>query len=285
MEPSDSQSSPVRQVTPAMRRMLLIASILVFIAGFQVFVLTEHTDRYFAWTIGFPLTAVFLGAGYWAAGVLEYLASRERVWANARPAVPAVWIFTTLTAVATLLHIDAFRTESFWAWAWFGVYFYVPVALGVILILQLRAPGGDPPAGEPIPAWLRGVLVLQVILMLPLGVGLFIAPASFDGAWPWDLSPLLARAVGAWLIGWSTVKVQILWENDWRRCRMLFLSTMIWALLIFVAFGRYGDAVEWNAHLWGFQLVVLSIFAVGLYGVLAGWYGLGRVADSVPGDD
>jgi hypothetical protein len=267
-----------------MRRMLLIASVLVCIAGFQVFVLTEHTDRFFAWTIGFPLTAAFLGAGYWAAGLLEYLASRERVWANARPAVPAVWIFTTLTAVATLLHLDAFRTESFWAWAWFAVYFYVPVALGVILILQLRVPGGDPPPSEPLPVWLRGVLVVHVVLMLPLGLGLFIAPASFDGAWPWDLSPLLARAVGAWLIGWSTVKVQMLWENDWRRCRNGFLSTMSWAVLIFVAFGRYGDSVAWNAHLWGFLVAVLSVFVVGLYGVLAGSYGLGRVANPVRGD-
>lgn len=86
-EPTDTETRPV---TTAMRYMLFVAGVLVFVAGFQLFVLTEHTDRFFAWTIGFPLSAAFLGAGYWAAAVLEFLAARERAWVNARPAVPAV---------------------------------------------------------------------------------------------------------------------------------------------------------------------------------------------------
>lgn len=37
---------------------------LLFIAGVQLFVFSEQTDYYFAWTIGLPLTAAFLSAGY-----------------------------------------------------------------------------------------------------------------------------------------------------------------------------------------------------------------------------
>jgi len=281
----DHRDTTTRPVTTAMQRMLLIASVLVFIAGFQVFVLTEHTDRFFAWTIGFPLSAAFLGAGYWAAGVLELLVSREHHWANARPAVPAVWVFTTLTAVATLLHLDAFRTDSFWAWAWFAIYFLVPVALGVILFLQLRAPGGDPPRTERLPGWLRAILAVQVVILLPIGLALFIAPDTFDGLWPWGLTPLLGRAIGAWLIGWSTVKIQILQENDWRRTRVPFLSTSVWGLLILVAVGRYSSAVDWGLHMWGFLLVVMSICAVGLYGVAFAWYLKGETAQPVSGTE
>src|SRR5688500_10837759 len=101
--------SSVRRVTVAMRWMLYVAAFFVLCAGIQLFVLTEETDRYFAWTIGVPMTAAFLGAGYWAAGVLEFLIASERIWANARPGAPAVWIFTTLTLIATLLHLDIFR--------------------------------------------------------------------------------------------------------------------------------------------------------------------------------
>jgi hypothetical protein len=66
MQSTQTSDRDVRRITPTMRRMLYIAATLVFIAGIQLFVLTEHTDRFFAWTIGVPLTAAFLGAGYWA---------------------------------------------------------------------------------------------------------------------------------------------------------------------------------------------------------------------------
>jgi hypothetical protein len=47
-----------------MKWMLLAASILVSLAGVQLFILTENTDRYFAWTIDPPLTAAALGGAY-----------------------------------------------------------------------------------------------------------------------------------------------------------------------------------------------------------------------------
>jgi len=47
-----------------MRSLLLAASFMVFLAGFQLFILTEQTEHYFAWTIQPPLIEAFLGAGY-----------------------------------------------------------------------------------------------------------------------------------------------------------------------------------------------------------------------------
>lgn len=56
----------IRSLTPSMRWLLLIGSLLAFIAGLQLFVLSEQTSHFFAWTIDVPLTAAFLGAIYWA---------------------------------------------------------------------------------------------------------------------------------------------------------------------------------------------------------------------------
>jgi hypothetical protein len=263
----------VRPVTVAMQRMLVVASTLVFIAGVQLFVLTEQTDRYFAWTIKAPLTAAFLGAGYWASCVLEYIIAREKVWANARASVPAVWMFTTLTLIATLLHLDIFRTESAWAWAWFAIYAGVPVVLGVILIQQLRVPGGDPPRTAPLPAALRFVIGLQLVMMLPLGIALFVSPLRVDQLWPWPLTELTARAIGAWLIGWSVVEIQALWENDWRRVRVPMLSLLVWGTLVLIALARYSDTLDWNTtEAWVFVLFAISIVAVGLFGAIEAWY-------------
>ena len=37
---------------------------LLFIAGVQLFILSEQTETYFAWTFGAPVSAAFLGVGY-----------------------------------------------------------------------------------------------------------------------------------------------------------------------------------------------------------------------------
>jgi len=40
---------------------------LLFIAAIQLFVLSEQTETYFAWTFAAPISAAFMGAGYWSA--------------------------------------------------------------------------------------------------------------------------------------------------------------------------------------------------------------------------
>ena len=86
--------------------MLLTASILVFLVGVQLSILTERTQSFIACTIRSPLTAAFLGAAYWSSLSLDLLASRQRIWSRARIAVPAVLAFTGLTLVVSLIHLD-----------------------------------------------------------------------------------------------------------------------------------------------------------------------------------
>src|SRR5713226_10073681 len=135
-----SEAPPgVKSLIVPMRWLLYAASALVFLAGLQLTVFTEQTATYFAWTISQPfLTAAFLGASYWAAVPVEVIAARQSTWATARVAVPAIWLFTTLTLVATLLHFDKFHFSSpiasaqGAAWFWLAIYAGVPVAMALI---------------------------------------------------------------------------------------------------------------------------------------------------------
>jgi hypothetical protein len=137
-------SFSARPLIGGMRAMLIVSCITVSVAGFQLFVLTEYTDRYFAWTIDVPLTAAFLGASYWGSFPLVLIASRQHAWARARVAVPGVFLFTVLTLLATLIHIDLFRMDSVYGWAWLVVYLFVTLGYGVFAVRQLRIAGGDP---------------------------------------------------------------------------------------------------------------------------------------------
>ncbi len=250
-----------------------MASVLVALAGLQLFALTERTDRYFAWTIGVPLTAAFLGAGYWASVPLEWLSGRRQVWAECRPAVAGVYVFTALTLVATLLHLDRFHfghefplgTQAL-TWAWLAIYVVVPVAFAVVLAGQLRQPGGDPPRRFPLPFLMRATLSSQAAVLAALGAALFVAPERALRWWPWPLTELTARAVGAWLVALGVIAAQSVVENDWLRLRSVLLSDVALAALQLIALARYAGSVDWSPGGWIYLLFLISLLAVGVYG-------------------
>jgi hypothetical protein len=267
-----------RAVTGAMRLLLAVAGGLVFIAGCQLFILTERTDRYFAWTVQPAATAAFLGAAYWASCGLELLAARERIWARARVAVPAVLAFTTLTLVATLLHRDRFHLQSAdrlartAAWVWLGIYAAVPLLLTAALAHQLRAPGVDPPRLAMLPPWLRLLVGAQGIVLLLLGAALFLAPLRAAPLWPWTLTALTARAVGAWLVGLGVAAAHVAWENDWARARPALVGEVLLGVLLFVALVRYPQAADWGGvRALLYLACLIATLAIGLYSCLFYW--------------
>ena len=269
---SPGPSSDVRRVIAPMRWLLYAASALVFLAGLQLTLFTEQTATYFAWTIAPPfLTAAFLGGAYWAAVPVELIAARETVWAKARVAVPAIWLFTALTLGATLVHVDRFHfsnpviSAQGAAWFWLAIYAGVPVAMLVIGWLQVRAPGGEPSRGPPAPLWMRLVVVVQGGGMLAIGAGLFLLPSVIKPLWPWALTDLTARAIGAWLIGIGFAAVHANRENDLTRITPLAGGYTAFAVLELIALARYAGDVNWATPAALIYLAfLLSIIPVGL---------------------
>jgi hypothetical protein len=252
-----------------MRWWLWIDSFLVLSAGIQLFVLTEQTDRFFAWTINPPITAAFLGASYWGGLALVFLSSRERLWTNARPSVPGIWLFTVLTLAATLLHLGRFHMNSPFGWVWLAVYVAVPLALPVLFYRQqfgVKLP--DPPRLYPLPGWLRISLIIMSAILVLVGIALFAVPEVVSPIWPWMLTPLTARAVAAWLIGIGAVIVNVLWEADLRRAWVALIATTVLELLQMLAVTRYAASLDWGRpQIWVYLVLLLWVTAMGA----AGW--------------
>jgi hypothetical protein len=254
---------------PVMRRLLVVAGVLVFIAGIQLYVLTEQTARFFAWTVDPPLTAAFLGAAYWASGVLEWAAARQRLWPRARIAVPSVFVFTVLTLVATFLHLGRFHFDSqelitlSVTWAWLGIYIVVPVLLLYGLAWQRRIAAGDQPPDVPLARWVRLFFGAYAAALLAVGIGLFLVPEATAALWAWTLTPLTGRATGAWLIGLGLAAAQIVRENDVLRVRPALLSAITLAILEIVALLRYSSYVDWTrAQAWVYVIFVVALLVV-----------------------
>ena len=262
-----------RPLTRGMRIILVVGGALVAVAGVQLFILSEQTDRWFAFTVVPPLTAAFLGAFYFAACVLAWLSALERDWSRARPGIPGVVAFVWLTGIATLVHLDRFALDSSdpvtaeLAWAWVLIYFLEPPVLLAIFIHQLRVPGSDPPRRHRLPSWFRGLTVALGAVLVVAGVVLFAAPSGASELWPWTLNALTGRLVAAWLVAQGAVFVQIAWEDEWSRLGPTMAGCVAIGALQIAAIARYGESIEWSRPAaWGYVVVAAAVLLVGLYG-------------------
>lgn len=266
-------STNLKKTTAGIRIILYVASFLVLSVGLSLYFLSEQTDIYFSWTINPPLTAAFLGAGYLASFLIEFLAAREKVWANARIAVPGVLAFTILTSIITLIHLDKFHFDSpvfitlAGTWVWLGIYISVPIALSILWVLQTRQPGTDPDREEDFPVLLRFTLSAQGLAMLIFGSAMLLIPETTILLWPWKLSILTSRAIGAWGVGIGIITLHASWENEWARLSPMFISYFTYGALQVINLLRYPDVIDWTrTAAFIYTFFVITILFAGGYG-------------------
>ena len=271
--PAASAPLAVQPLAASMRVWLTFQTLPVLISGFQLYILSGQTERFFAWTIAPPLTAAFMGAAYFSSVPLLLLSARQATWAHARLAVFGVLAFTTLTLFVTMLHLDRFHLASggtparVAAWTWLIVYVAAPPLLALLLIWQSTRPGGEPARQAPLAVWARLALLALGTLPVMLGALLFVFPTA--PVWPWALTPLTGRTVAAWLVGTGVIALQMLLENDWRRVRSGAASFIVFALLQLLALARYAGTVRWLSL--AAIVYVLYLLAMALAGIY-GWY-------------
>ncbi len=275
---ASTSTASVKPVVPFTRFAFVLSAALAIIAGIQLYIGTDHTKTYFAWTIAAPLSAAFLGAGYWTGAVLLLLAVRERAWANIRIAFAAVSAFVPLMVLTTLLHFDRFhltRAEfnpRLAAWAWMIVYVAVPFIVVAILVLQKRAPGGDPPLGPEASPVMRALIGANAVIALVVGVALFIFPQTMATVWPWPLTPLTSRAIGSGFLAMAAGSFQFLRERDWARTRIGTIPYALVGALQLLAILRYPSTVEWSRPgSWLYVLFMLAVLIGGAYSAMLAW--------------
>ena len=228
---------------------------LLFIAGIQLFVFSEQTATYFAWTFASPLAAAFMGAGYWAAMFHAYSGVRAKGWEYVRSSVPAALTATTMLTITTFLHLDKFHLDSplfitrFVTWVWIAVYVFVPPILAIAWIIQGRMPDANMKGENPLPIWMRGGFALLAVFALLVGLSLFIVPDSMSALWPWAVTPLAARAVSSWLCAFGVACVTLTFENDIRHGAGTCSSLFAFCILELMVVARYPSAIDWTKPL------------------------------------
>ncbi|HCO01838.1 MAG TPA: hypothetical protein DIT48_00470 [Actinobacteria bacterium] len=243
--------------------------------GALLFLLTTRTAKYFAWTIEPPLTAAVLGANYLGSTLLAILASREPLWAQGRISISVALVFSPIMTAATFIHLGTFHLHSSGitmviTWFWLIAYGLYPIQLAVLLVKQLRIPGGDPPRTHPLPFGIKAVLAVHAAVLLPMGVLMFAAPGVARPLWPWNVPALSMRALAAWSLAFGVLALHAIIENDVERVKVVLWGYPILGVLHIIALVRFGEVVQWGEPgAWMYVAFLVSTFVLGAYGLKA----------------
>ena len=186
----------------------------------------------FAWTIRTPLTAAFIGAGYFAgAAVALALALRDQAWPRVRIVAASAFVLTSTNLLVTIRFYDEFAigngsaVRQLVAWTWLVVYVVLPPALVAVAVAHEIRGGGRAEwrvVREPETTLTIAAFAACAGGLLLLGLWLTIDPdGGLARAWPWRLPPVSAAVVGTWLLTLATPFAWGLAERDWERVRIV----------------------------------------------------------------
>ena len=229
--------------------------------------LSDHTDIYFAWTIALPLTAAFLGAGFWAAMIAAYMSWWQSASVSLRLTGLTSVAATGILGVATFVHLDKFHLNSpalltrFVTWVWILVYVVTPFVFLWLWLMHGRT-ADDKMGAEPLPQWVRWGYLFQAVLMLPAGFLLFLTPATLIPFWAWKLTPLTARAISAWLTAYGVACVAVNRENNSFNTRGVRASLLAFCVLQLIALARYFSSFDLAKPLAWIYLLILLVGVV-----------------------
>ncbi|GAA4594663.1 hypothetical protein BJY16_001388 [Actinoplanes octamycinicus] len=263
----------MKDVTPAIRAGFLIP--LTLCAGLQVLLLFVLGGRGFAWTFHSPLSAATMGAGYCGGLAMLVCSLRLRRWVDVRVAYLSTLLLMILMLLVTLryagrTHLGGGDLIAFGnAWGWLIVHLLAPVVGVILLVLQLRAPGQNPPREFP-RLWLT-VLPIAVVALIGTGVGLFalLFPATAADRWPWPVTELDVSALGVWALVFGVGSILAIREGDPERQRAGAINYLVAGVASVIAFLRYAGEVRWDNSLsWIYLLLMILLSLTGAIGWL-----------------
>jgi hypothetical protein len=258
------------------RALLGAFAVLTALATYSLVVLGGHTERFWPWTIKSPATSAFLAAGYAAGFVLSVLSLRQRSWTHVRVAIATVTVFTFLKLIATIVHAralhfsDADPVARGAAWFWLAIYVAVPLAGVAVIGFQEAHRPRRSAVVRPLPGGLRLALGGQGVVLVATGAILSLSGMTWHhgmstmGIWPWQLTPLSAEGIGAWLVAFGVGAGLVLAERDLSRLRVPAIAYTAFGgfqLVALVLNGLQMDAARW-AYWFGYVVVILT----GAYG-------------------
>jgi hypothetical protein len=228
----------------------------------------RRTDELFAWKITPPMTPMTLGAVYLGGAYFFARAFRAKAWHTIKAGFVAVGTFASLMGVATIIHWDRFNHTHVAFWLWAGLYFTTPFLVWGVWAANRQRDSRAAPDELLLPPVARLLMGATGAVAVVAGAFLFLLPQRAIDVWPWHLTPLTARVLGAiFMLGLAALGV--ITDARWSAARLMLQVQIFMLTLILIAAARaHADFDTSNAMTWlllgGFLAAIASAAAMSV---------------------
>jgi hypothetical protein len=256
------------RVLPA-TRLLSIAIVPFLVVAFAVLYLwPNETDRLFAWTIRPALSPMVLGSVYLGGAYFFFRVALASQWHTVKAGFLPVTLFASLMGIATIVHWERFNHGHVAFWLWAGLYFSTPFLVPAVWLANRRQDPAVNPQEVLIPASVSKAIGVVGTLAVVVGLLLFLFPMRAIDLWPWQLTPLTARIMGA-IFALGVTALGSIGERRWSAARlMLQVEILMVALVIVAGIRARTDLDPSNPITWlvvgGFLSLFLGSVALGV---------------------
>jgi hypothetical protein len=249
------------RVLPYTRGLSLFITPFLVVAFVILYLFPDHTARLWAWAIPVRMTSMVLASAYLGGAYFFLRVQRERQWHSMAVGFLAVTTFASLLGVATLLHWDKFLHHHVAFWLWAGLYFTAPFLVIGAWIVNRRYAAPTLAVDVLLRPVERAVVAVVGAAALVQGIVMFVTPSSVIDLWPWPLTPLTCRVIGAvFCLGCAGIGA---WRDPrWTSVRLMLQVEVVMLVLMLVAAVRARDEmIAGRALTWPLLAGVLLMLA------------------------
>jgi hypothetical protein len=232
-------------------RALALFIVPFLLAAFVIlYLFPGRTAQLWAWTVPVTMTSMVLASAYLGGAYFFVCVARSHAWHEVGNGFVAVTTFATLLGVATLLHWGVFAHDHLAFWLWAGLYATAPFLVAATWLANRRYAAPVAAGDVLLRPVERAVIGAVGALSLVTGALMFVAPGAMTGLWPWPLTALSCRVLGATLcLGGAGVGCWL--DPRWTTLRLMVqVETLMLALMLLAAVRAHAELIGSRALAW-----------------------------------
>jgi hypothetical protein len=248
--------------------------LLALWVGIWGYFIPDKVDKAIPWLVP-PLHARFLGAMYLSGTTFMIGGILARYYAEVRVMIRVILIWTGMLFVVSLFYLGEFDYSRTQVWIWFGAYIIYPL-IALWLMWKDRTLR-ERLGGIALPAWVRGYLFVQGVMVTTLALALLLFPDFMVSVWPWEITLLLAQIYSAPFLAYGLSSLMISRLGTWAETRVVVTATFVFALGVLLAsliHSALFSLSNFSTWIW-FGGFLLATFMLGLLTVRS--VGAGKV--------
>lgn len=216
-----------------LRQGLWLHTIIVGIIGLTLYLQPNSAEAIWPWTLP-PLAARFIGALLLASAINSGLSSSATTDAPLNGTLLMGFVLYTPIALTGLLAYGQPNLHSTFP-LWFGIVGGLALLAGLLLIIRNRNDHTATSLSQPHGRDLRALLILDALLVAPVGLLMYFFPVIAQRYWPWEMPPINVRLIGSIFLATTIVSLWSLRQPNWESIRPSVISGGLFATLALFA--------------------------------------------------